>query len=492
MITKTDADAIAPYLTDASNMAGGAADAVYLPESPDQIARLLADCSSTRTAVTVSGAGTGLSGARVPFGGVVLSTERLNRILQIDPDGQAACVQPGAILGEFQFEVERLELLYPPDPTERTCSIGGTLATNASGARTFKYGSTRDYVAAIDVVLADGDLLSLRRGDVKAEGATMQLRTEGGRGVCVPVPTYRMPPVKHAAGYFARAGMDAVDLFIGSEGTLGVIVEAELRLISLPGRLFSGVVFFSTERATLGFVEAARDLSHATRLSQSDGIEARALEFIDELSLDLIREKYPSIPNAAHGGCVWFEQEITGENEERLLGGWLALMQQFDACVDDSWFAVGLEDQRRLREFRHAVPAAVNEFVTSHGSVKIGSDMAVPDGRLRELLTYYRAELRGTELRNATWGHIGNNHLHTNILARDADEVRLGRELYVRFVRKALELGGTVSAEHGIGKLKRPYLAAMFGSEGIAQMRAVKHALDPYGILGSGTMFDSQ
>ncbi|HVK39220.1 MAG TPA: FAD-binding oxidoreductase, partial [Candidatus Kapabacteria bacterium] len=390
MIVKSEQDEIAGFLRDASNMPGGAADRVCFPESAEEIAELLAEASRSGTLVTVAGAGTGLSGARVPFGGTVLSTARMNRIVSIDEHAMRAEVEPGVLLGELQSEVEHLGLLYPPDPTERTCSIGGTIATNASGARTFRYGATRAFIEELDIVLATGERLSLSRGQFTAVRNNLVLGTVEGRSIELALPGYTMPAVKHAAGYHAAPGMDAIDLFIGSEGTLGVVTRAVLRLIPLPERIVSGVVFFGDEDSTIAFVEEARARSLATRAGTqgtgAQGIDARALEFIDGAALRFIADRYPTIPSAATGGAIWFEQEVTDETEEGLLGEWYELMLKHDALVDDSWFAIGLEDQRRMRELRHAVPSAVYEYIAAHGVAKIGTDMAVPDGRLTELL----------------------------------------------------------------------------------------------------------
>ncbi|MBC8144150.1 MAG: FAD-binding oxidoreductase, partial [bacterium] len=220
------------------------------------------------------------------------------------------------------------------------------------------------------------------------------------------------------------------------------------------------------------------------------GIDARALEFVDASALEFIREWYPAIPVNATGGAIWFEQEVSDADEDAILATWLQLMSDHDALIDESWFAISVEDQRRLRDFRHAVPSHLYEHITSRGVAKIGTDMAVPNGCVGDLLAYYRSEFKRTGLRNVTWGHIGNNHLHANVLADNDDEYQSGRELYGRFIKRALELGGTVSAEHGIGKLKKSYLEMMFGREGIESMRRIKRSLDPHGILGRGTMFD--
>ncbi|MEP7217496.1 MAG: FAD-binding oxidoreductase, partial [Bacteroidota bacterium] len=456
----------------------------------------LAECRELGLRITVSGAGTGLAGGRVPVGGAVIATSQMKKIVSIDPQHLRAVVEPGVILGEFQAEVEQHGVFYPPDPTERTCFIGGTVATNSSGARTFKYGPTRNFIESLDIVLADGDRLKIRRGEHHAQkhqhGNVLRLVTERGREIDLTLPEYTMPRTKHAAGYFINPGMDAIDLFIGAEGTLGIVTRIEVRLLPLPEKLFSGIIFFPDERATLDFVEEARDRSREQGKHRGDGveIEARALEYIDANSLELIRDEFPTIPEDAAGGAIWMEQETTEETDEALLELWYELMLKHNALVDASWFAIGEEDQRRMRHFRHAVPEAVYEQITEGAQTKLGTDMAVPDSHFRELLAFYRDQFQMHDLRNVIYGHIGNSHLHANIFARGDKEFRTAKEVYNRLVDKALSLGGTISAEHGVGKLKRSYLATMYGAEAIEGMRRLKLQLDPAGILGTGTMFD--
>jgi len=492
MIVKQEQDEIEGYLKDASNLPGGHAERVYLPESEEQVIAALGECRSNGVKVTVAGAGTGLAGGRVPFGGAVIGTARLNRVAAIDADRLRAIVQPGVILGGFQAEVERLGLFYPPDPTERSCFIGGTIATNSSGARTFKYGPTRSFIEGLRIVLADGDLLHLRRGEVFANGYHLVLATASGRTIELELPRYVMPATKHAAGYYIHPGMDAIDLFIGSEGTLGIVTEAELRLIPFHERIFSGVVFFPDEGVMLDFVDEARARSRQTRSSGANGddIEARALEYIDAAALDLIRSRVPNIPGGAEGGAIWFEQETTEETEEGLLGAWYDLILRHRGLAEDSWFAIGAEDQRKMRAFRHAVPEAVYEHITEHGQTKLGTDMAVPDEHFRELLAFYRSQFTANGLATVVYGHIGNCHLHANIFADGSEQFARARKVYESLVDRALELGGTISAEHGIGKLKKAYLEKLYGSEGVESMRRLKHGLDRRGLIGSGTMFD--
>ena len=263
MLTKTQPDEIQDFLSDASYVQGGHAARVVFPESAEEVAEILAAATREKTAVTVSGAGTGTVAGRVPFGGIVIATDKLHRIKSIvhDDTGGRAIAEAGVILRDLQHAVDDQGLLYPPDPTERGCFIGGTVATNASGARTFKYGPTRNYVERLKIALATGDVLDLRRGELHADASgRITIPLSSGYVIDAQLPSYQMPQVrKHASGYYVAPGMDLLDLFIGSEGTLGVIVEAELKLLPKPEGLLSGIVFFKSEEELLAFVREARE-----------------------------------------------------------------------------------------------------------------------------------------------------------------------------------------------------------------------------------------
>src|SRR5687768_5029425 len=214
MRTKTQLEEIQAYLTDASNMPGGYAEKLLVPETSDEIAAILREANGDKIPVTVSGARTGTVGGAIPFGGYVISMERLNRIKTIDRENLSAVVEPGVILGDFQKAVEAEGLFYPPDPTEWSCQIGGTVATNASGARSFKYGATRQYVRRLKIVLADGDTVEIRRGENRANDGKLFLQRQRGNSVELNLPTYVRPNVrKNVSGFFVEPSMDAIDLF---------------------------------------------------------------------------------------------------------------------------------------------------------------------------------------------------------------------------------------------------------------------------------------
>jgi D-lactate dehydrogenase (cytochrome) len=408
----------------------------------------------------------------------VLATDKLNRIKQIvhEERGGFAVVEAGVILSDLQRAVDHEGLLYPPDPTERGCFVGGNVATNASGARTFKYGPTRNYINRLKVVLASGEVLDLRRGEVRAAHDRIRL----GKSIEVQLPDYRMPATrKNASAYFVAPEMDAVDLFIGSEGTLGVICEVEVKLLPKPEGLLSGVVFFADEGNVLALVREVR--AH---------VDARAVEFFDEESLKFLREKYPTIPAEAVA-AIFFEQETTATTEDAVLNQWLALLDQHHA-IADSWFATNEQDQAKLREFRHQLPVLMNEWFAHYRQRKVSTDMAVPDDAFPGLFRLYKETLRSSDLRYTIFGHIGDNHVHVNILPRDEAEGAHARELYVEFLKYAASVGGTLSAEHGVGKLKRDYLHLFYTDIQLREMATLKKALDPNGILGRGNILSEE
>lgn len=462
------------YLTDASFIRDGYAERVVIPESVEEVAQTLAEANRDRVPVTVSGAGTGTVGGRVPFGGIVLATDRLNRIKVIDRTNHTALAEAGVILSDFQRSVDSEGLLYPPDPTERGCFLGGTVATNASGARTFKYGPTRNYVAGLKIVLASGEVLDLKRGEMRADE---QGRLQVGRSIELQMPQLQMPATrKNATGYFVAPEMDAIDLFIGSEGTLGVICEITPRLLPKPEGLLSGVVFLAHETDVLALVADVR--AHG---------DARAIEFFDRESLKFLREKYSTIPSEAVA-AIFFEQETTPASEESVFGQWTTLLDQHHA-LGDSWFATNAADQSKLREFRHQLPVLMNEWFAHYRQRKVSTDMAVPDDAFPELFRLYQDTLRDSGLRYTIFGHIGDNHVHVNILPRDDAEGARARQLYVQFLKHAAATGGTLSAEHGVGKLKREYLRLFYSDDQLRALASIKRALDPNGILGPGNIF---
>ncbi len=500
MQVKTAADELQNYLIDASNLQGGFADKLFIPETAAEIAEILKEANEKNIKVTVSGARTGTVGGAIPFGGYVVSLEKLNKIKEINKSDNFAVVESGVILNDLNKAVEAENLFYPPDPTEWSCQIGGTIATNASGARSFKYGATREFVRRLEIVLPNGEILRLKRGENFSSGGFIELETEQGNTIKAKLPTYKQPNVrKNTSGYFSGETVDAIDLFIGSEGTLGIVTEAELALLPKPESFFSGIVFFENEADLLSFVNEAREISFQTRNEQiknqkskiKNQIDASLIEYFDEKALKFISEKFPEVPANAKG-AIFFEQETDAETEDVLLEKWNELLEKHNADLEQSWFTTTEQDREKMREFRHALPVAVNERIVKYKQKKVGTDMAVPDEKFASFLKFYKEKLEASGLDYVIFGHIGDNHLHANLLPKTDEEAAKARHLYGRFIAQIIMLGGTISAEHGIGKHKSKYLYVQYGERFLNEMAELKRAFDRQGILGRGNMFDEK
>jgi FAD/FMN-containing dehydrogenase len=446
MITPVrDPAVIEGYLRDASNLAGNA-ELLFRPGTTEEVAEVLRWCQREGMPVTVTARRTSTTGAPVPMGGALLSTERLATI------HSPTNVGGGVLLGEYQAQVEAGGAFFPPDPTSRhECSMGGAIACNASGSRTFKYGPMRPWVESVEAVLADGTVVT------------------ADRTTALPwaVPAWKQPAVKTAAGLYPATNL--LDLLIGSEGLLGVVTRATLRLTTLPANVLTMLVFLPTRESLLQFLPAARALG------------PRCIESFDRQALELIRGRVPEVPSA--DCAILLEIEHEGEAP---IEPWFDLLTDVGALLDDTIVVTDDSGRVRLHAVRHALPASVNELLIQNGVQKVGTDFAVPHDRLGELLALYDA----VPMRSVCFGHIGDSHLHKNLLPANQAELAEARALYFDLARAAVAMGGTVSGEHGIGRLKKAHLALMVSPAVLEGWRELKRQVDPGGILGRGVMFD--
>lgn len=460
----TDQSIIAGYLEDSSNLTGGSAEGLYLPSDEKEAREVLLECAAKKEPLTFSAAQTGTTGGCIPFGGNILSVQKFTKIIGIDPVKKTALIQSGVTLEELAKACAPYGLFYAPDPTEKSATIGGNVNTNASGGRSYRFGSTRDHILGLKVLLTNGEKLELKRGQGPVIGLTK--------------PPYKMPLIKNAAGYYSLAGMEMTDLFIGQEGTLGFISEIEVKLLPKMKETFELVAFFKTEEQAISFVAAAKKLRDQS---------INFFEYFDPNTLQMLGRSYPHIPRAREA-AVYIEQELT-ERNGNYLEEWEKLLSAYDSSLEEAWIGSDAKQQALLRQFRHAIPEHINELFKEHHLVKMATDIAVPEGKFREMFAFYNEKLRADGLFSIKFGHIGDNHLHVNLLPKNEAEMVRAKELVRLFVLKGVELGGTVSAEHGIGKIKHVYLNMMYGEKGIEQMRQVKKSFDPDGILDRGNIF---
>ncbi len=499
---------VAPYLDDAAHYQGGSCVEVCFPESEADVA----DVMRRSEIVLPVGVQSSLTGGATPRGGVVLSTSKLDAIDSWTVDSvrvQAGC--PIAVLDEALIE---RGLYYPPAPTFDGATAGGTVSTNAAGAATFKYGTTRNWVRAMTVVLANGDVLDLRRGSARAAAdGYFEVEHTDGSVVRVPLPSYTMPRVpKCSAGYFVEPGMDPIDLFIGSEGTLGAIVDVEFALQSQRPGWLVGLVPLRDDTAAVALVAALRNAS------ENGDVAVAAIEYMDARCLELLRQdghgdRLGFALDRSAGASLLYQVEVdpdmTRAQAEQALaaaldgetGPFAALVAILAAhgAIDDSVHALPGDDKRRRALFalREAVPEAVNRRIkraqreVDAAISKCAADVIVPFDALAQSLEAYRRLADERQLDLAIWGHISDGNVHPNLLPRSGSEYASAREVLMEMGETAITLGGSPMSEHGVGRnpVKQTLLRRLYADAGIDEMRAVKRALDPRGKLAPGVLF---
>jgi glycolate oxidase len=442
-----DNDVLEKYAQDETEDLLFKAEVVLKPETVEQVSAIAKLCSELFIPLTTRGAGTGLSGGALPVkGGVVMSMEKFNRILQIDTRNLQATVEPGVINYVFQEEVKQLGLFYPPDPASwGSCSLGGNIAHSSGGPKAVKYGTTRDYVLNLQVVLPDGEVIWT--------GANT---------------------LKYSTGY------NLTHLMIGSEGTLGIITKIVFRLIPLPKHdLLMLVPFKSAEQACKAVGEVFME-----------GIVPSAMEFMERDAIEW---------SMRYSGEVNFEikpewqalllVEVDGNNPEVLMMDCerIGNVMQKNGC-DDILFAESTEQKNALWKIRRKVGEAVKS-----NSVYKEEDTVVPRAELPLLLKGVKEIGKKYGFMSVCYGHAGDGNLHVNIIKGDLSDKTWEQDLpkgITEIFQLCKKLGGTISGEHGIGLVQKPYMPIMFSSKHLLLMKKIKQVFDPKGILNPGKIVD--
>ncbi|MEE8391892.1 MAG: FAD-linked oxidase C-terminal domain-containing protein [Anaerolineae bacterium] len=415
-------------------------DVVVLPTTTEQISQIMALASRERIPIVARGMATGLAAASVPFGGgIALSLTRMNRILEIDEMNMIAHVEAGVITADLQKAVERLGLFYPPDPSSiRQSTIGGNIACNAGGPRCLKYGITGDYVLGLTTVLADGRVLK-----------------SGGKAI------------KDVVGY------DLNSLFTGSEGTLGIITEALLRLTAKPQFVRTACVEF------LSLDDAARTVNAIL----TAGIVPATLEMMDETAIACIEEAMQlGLPLDVAAILII---ETDGSDED-------AVVREIEAiahiCQENGARAVNVARDEEERATLWKARRSISPSLARRAPNKLGEDITVPRSAIPEAIRRIKAISAKYGLPIVIFGHAGDGNLHPNILfdKRDPDQWAKVEPMVGELFDVALELGGTLSGEHGVGTLKRPYMEKALGPISLDVQRGIKQAFDPLNILNPG------
>jgi D-lactate dehydrogenase (cytochrome) len=516
VIVDTSPDAIARHLEDAAHYPGGHADGVARPRTEAEVASLV----TSATRVLPVGAQSSVTGGATPSGGLVLSTERLRSIQE---SGQSRVrVEAGVPLDVLQKMLSADGRWYAPVPTFTGAFAGGVVATNAAGAATFKYGPTRPWVDGLTVVLACGCVIDVNRGEqVARDREPFHLRClHGDRQI--PRATYQLPDVpKCSAGYFAAPDLDLIDLFIGSEGTLGVIVDATFRVMAARPPLALALVPVPTERAGLALVGDLRAASRATWQSgDAEGLDVAAIEHLDRRCLEILREdgagakQAITVPDTAALVLIVQLELAAGMTAARAyedvasafaaadggpaLARFCRLLRRH-GVFDHTELAMPGDERRAAQflPFREAAPTGVNRRVGDAKRAvdprieKTAADMIVPIPRFADMMSIYRAGYERRGLDYAIWGHISDGNVHPNVIPRSFADVEAGRDAILEFGLEVTRLGGSPLAEHGVGRsaIKQALLRQLYGDRAIDEMQAIKRALDPDWKLSPGVLF---
>ena len=512
VVAPPERDVTERWLLDAAYFPGGHAEHVFAPRTEGEVA-FVVRCFAPVLAV---GAMSSLTGGATPEGGAVLATDAMDA-LAIDPARREARCGAGVALVTIQQAAREHGLFLAPAPTYDGALVGGAVSTNAAGAATFKYGAMRAAVRALTIVLADGSVLDVERGAVTAhDEGWFELQRVDGAVERIPVPTYRDPDVpKVSAGYHASPGMDLVDLFVGAEGTLGVVVAATLALAPVPlGSVYCWLPV-SDETEGLRLVGALRHASRETwRGGDPNGLDVPSIEHLDQRCIELLVEdgvdREQRVPlDATDALALLFRVELHAP-----LDAETAVEQLFDPDgpdtplrrlavllgdhIDRLEAALPGEDSKaeRFAAVREAVPMAVNHRVRDARQrdpvvQKVAGDFVVPFERLGEAFALYRKAFAERGLDLAVWGHIGDGNVHPNAIATCAADVVAGKAVLLELGRAVVEMLGSPLAEHGVGRhsVKQELLRVLRGDAGIDEMRATKRALDPGGKLAPGVLF---
>lgn len=419
-------------------------DVVALPATTEQVSEVVKLAAEMRVPIVARGMGSGLAAGSIPntSGGIVVSMTRMNHILEIDTENATVRTEAGIVTADLQAAVEKVGLFYPPDPSSiRHSTIGGNIACNAGGPRCLKYGVTGDYVLGLTVVLADGRILKT-----------------GGK------------PIKDVTGY------DLNGLFTGSEGTLGIITEALLRLVAKPRYAKTALAEFAS----------LNDASHTVNAILTAGIVPASLELMDQTAIICIEEAMKLGLNTDVEASLIIETD--GANEQTVLNEIEAAAK---ICQETGARSVKTAQSEAERANLWKARRSISPALARKAPNKLGEDVTVPRSAIPEMVQRVRAISAKYGLPIVIFGHAGDGNLHPNILfdKRDPEQWRKVEQMVAEEFEAALALGGTLSGEHGVGVLKRPYLEKALGPISLDIQRNIKRSLDPLNILNPGKMF---
>ena len=420
-----------------------APDGVIFPKDESDVSEILKYCNEHKITIIPRGAGSGFTGgALASSGGIIMALEKhMNKILEIDLENMVAVVQPGVINKDLQKEVEKLGLFYPPDPASETYStLGGNVSENSGGMRAAKYGITKDYVMALRAVLPNGDVIRAGKRTIKDV-----------------------------------AGFNIAGILIASEGALAVITEITLKLISKP----------KFSKTAMGVFPSVESAMNAVFKTMAAGVTPVAMEFLDNLSIKAVEERFHrGLPTSAGAILV---SEMDG-NDESVINADLERLKEHFIANGASEFRVA-KDANESSDIWFA-RRNCSQAINCYGSLKINEDITVPRSKLPALLEKIAEISAKYNVITPCFGHTGDGNVHTNVMVdkNDPEAVKRGHEAITEIFKATVELGGTLSGEHGIGISKAPFMSLAFSEAEMNLFRAIKKAFDPNNILNPNKM----
>lgn len=465
MIYKNNSDEFTSYLSDSSNYKGFA-DELYVPETSYELERIITDCGKKNVNITIRGAGTSTTGASAPNGGVIISMEKLNKVIDFNLSNKTIIVQSGISLNELDNFLSPFGLYLPVDPTEKNATIGGNISTNASGAKSYKYGSIYNHIEQIKLYSLNKDL-------------TLNNNTYDIDKTC------NKPILKNASGYL----LDNNNGFLfSSEGTLGVITEVKIKLSVKPENSIMFLIFFDNYNDLLKALSSIKSSNADEKNKSKVLLDPCSIEYFDKYSMELLYKGIPNLPQNAIC-ALWIEQECSNEAMGELIELWFYYLTNIIPMVNDTITFIDESSKNKFIILRHSIPEYINEKISIYGTNKIASDTAVPEINFEEHFNFINNIAENQKLESYTFGHIGNSHLHCNFIPKLINDVIYANKLVEQINLNAISLNGTISAEHGIGKIKNQYFKQMISKEIYNNMIKIKKKFDPKLIFGDGNIF---
>ena len=458
------------YLSDESKMIGKA-DSISFPNNEQDIIQIVKEMSSNNIPITIQGGNTGIAGCAVPTRGHIMNLTNMNKVKEFikKDEDYLLKVEPGITLLELNKEIvrlkEKVELFWPPNPTETSATVGGIASSNAKGICSYLYGDTRNYINAIRVITADGLVKEINRGE--------SLIIYRGRQ------------------------QDLIDVFLGGEGMFALISELSLKLIPKPKEMWGISFFFDNSTDVFTFVDEFINEDFTV-----SGADIAAVEYIDRNTINAIQErkqvmtKLKELPDVDEEVCAMIYIEIHGSNEEpieQIAELLMEIAMKSNSDPDKAWAVSGDAEIEKMRAFRHAAAESANLFIEKVKQVeprimKLGTDMSGTNDNFKSVLTKYESDLVNEDLQSMIFGHVCGNHLHVNILPRDYTEYEKGKKLIEKWAKEITDKGGKFITEHGVGKLKKSIFLQMTNEAEISEIKRIKKQLDPLNIWNPNNM----